>query len=120
MLVDSSVWIDHLRRRGSRLGLHLANGQVECHPFVVGELACGNLVRRDEILSLLGALPLVREADHAEVLALVRAKRLFGRGLGWVDAHLLASTLLSRTLLWTLDRRLAACARELGLAPGED
>ena len=115
MLVDTSVWIDHLRRGNRRLANHLDNGVVESHPFVVGELACGNLERREEILSLLGSLPRVIEADHDEVLALIDAERPSSRGLGWVDVHLLASTVLSRTTLWTLDKRLAGQAKKLGV-----
>ena len=76
VLADTSVWIDHLRRGNARLAGHLENGEVEAHPFVVGELACGNLGRRDEILSLLGSLPHVIEADHEEVLSLVNDRRL--------------------------------------------
>jgi hypothetical protein len=113
MLVDTSVWVDHLRRGNARLGSCLENGEVECHPFVIGELACGNLKNRAELLELLAALPRVLEADHDEVLAFIESKRLMGRGLGWVDAHLLVSALLSRTSLWTLDKRLAAEARAL-------
>lgn len=115
MLVDTSVWIDHLRRGNGLLASRLRNGEVETHPFVVGELACGKLRRRDEILSLLRALPAVTRAEHEEVLGLVESKRLAGRGLGWIDAHLLASAMLHRTTLWTLDRRLAAEARRLGV-----
>ena len=113
MLVDTSVWIDHLRRGNAQLAAHLENGSVESHPFIVGELACGTLRRRDEILSLLAALPRVAEAEHDEVLALVASRRLNGRGLGWVDVNLLASALLGRTTLWTLDKRLATQARRL-------
>jgi hypothetical protein len=98
------------------LAHRLARGDVECHPFVIGELACGNLSRRDEVLALLSALPSVRTAQHDEVLGLLDANRLFGRGLGWVDVHLLASTLLTRTTLWTLDQGLTRCARELGVS----
>lgn len=115
MLVDTSVWIDHLRRRNGRLANHLEQGEVESHPFIVGELACGNLVRRDEILSLMMSLPRVVAADHGEVLALLESKRLSGRGLGWIDLHLLASAILTRTTLWTLDRRLADRARTLAV-----
>jgi hypothetical protein len=93
----------------------LDKGEVESHPFVVGELACGSLKRRDEILSLLGSLPRVIEADHEEVLALIDGERLSGRGLGWVAVHLLASTLLTGTTLWTLDRRLAGQAKKLAV-----
>jgi predicted nucleic acid-binding protein len=114
VLVDSSVWIDHLRRGNARLAACLQNGEVETHPFVVGELACGNLRLRDKILSLLSCLPEVTQAEHGEVLSLVESKRLAGRGLGWIDAHLLASAMLQRTTLWTLDKRLAEEARRLG------
>jgi len=113
MLVDTSVWVDHLRRGNARLGACLENGEVECHPFVIGELACGSLKQRAELLELLAALPRVLEAEHDEVLAFIEWKRLMGRGLGWVDAHLLVSALLSRTSLWTLDKHLAAEARAL-------
>jgi hypothetical protein len=115
-LVDTSVWIDHLRRGNARLASTLRKGEVECHPFVIGELACGSLRRRTELLSLLGALPQVPQAQHDEVLAFVASRHLMGRGLGWVDVHLLASAMLGRTALWTLDRRLAAQARALELA----
>jgi predicted nucleic acid-binding protein len=115
-LVDTSVWIDHLRRGNATLAARLRKGEVECHPFVIGELASGNLMRRAELLSLLGALPQAPQAHHDEVLALIASKRLMGRGLGWVDVHLLASALLGRTSLWTLDRRLAAQASALKVA----
>ena len=94
-MVDTSVWVDHLRARNARLNSLLQDGQVICHPFVVGELACGNPRNRQEVLSLLAALPEATIAEHREVLHLVDAARLFGRGLGWVDAHLLASALLT-------------------------
>jgi hypothetical protein len=115
-LVDTSVWIDHLRRGNAKLAVSLRNGEVECHRFVIGELACGNLERRAELLSLLDALPQVPQVRHDEVLAFIASKHLMGRGLGWVDVHLLASALLGRTSLWTLDRRLAAQARALEVA----
>lgn len=116
MLVDTSVWIDHLRRGNARLASCLERGEVECHPFVIGELACGNLRRRSEILLLLGCLPTVTQAEHDEVLSWVESKRLMGRGLGWVDVHLLASAMLGRTTLWTLDQRLVARAREMDIS----
>lgn len=85
------------------------------HPFVSGEIALGALRRRREVLGLLGELPAASLVSHDEVLALVDARRLAGAGIGWVDAHLLASALLDRSPLWTLDRRLADAARRLGV-----
>ena len=86
----------------------LEHGEVECHPFIIGELACGNLHPRAEILVLLRDLPLISAVEHDEALAFVDSHRLMGSGLGWLDVHLLASARLSSTLLWTRDRRLAA------------
>lgn len=113
MLVDTSVWVDHFRRGNAALAAHLERQEVACHPYVIGELACGNLARRDELLALLATLPGTPEARHAEVLAMIDAHRLMARGLGWIDVHLLASARLARTTLWTLDKRLAAVATEL-------
>ena len=93
----------------------LGGGQVLCHPFVVGELACGNLQERDRIIALLSALPAAQVASHNEVLHLVDTHGLFGRGLGWIDVHLLGSALLSKCGLWTLDKPLADAARGLGI-----
>ncbi len=105
-LADTSVWVDHLRRGNATLQHLLAEGAVLAHPFVIGELACGSMKNRHEVLALLTALPQASVAEHDEVLALLQRKQLFGQGLGWIDAHLLASALLSRAELWTLDRRL--------------
>jgi predicted nucleic acid-binding protein len=116
ILVDTSVWIDHLRRGNERLKTFLVDEQVLCHPFVSGELACGNLKNREEILSLLASLPEARVAEHAEVLHLLDSRRLYGQGLGWIDAHLLASALLSDCVLWTLDRPLRKAAKKLGIS----
>jgi predicted nucleic acid-binding protein len=115
-LVDSSVWVDHLRRSNARLVGLLDVGQVACHPFVIGEIALGSLKQRALVLGLLGELPATPVVSHDEVLTLVDRRRLSGRGIGWIDAHLLASAIVERASLWTLDRRLAAVARELGLA----
>jgi predicted nucleic acid-binding protein len=116
VLVDTSVWVDHLRRPDARLVQQLEDGWVSTHPFVIGELACGNLAKREEVLDLLAALPLVPIANHEEVLAFVHARHLMGRGLGWIDMHMLASATLASVPLWTSDKRLAGVARELGLA----
>jgi predicted nucleic acid-binding protein len=117
VLVDTSVWIDHFRRRNARLSDLLEAAQVCIHPFIVGELACGNLSRREEVIGLLDALPTVLLVDHQEVLDFISAQRLHGRGLGWVDVHLLASARLAGLPLWTLDRRLALAATQLSLEP---
>lgn len=116
ILVDTSVWIEHLRVRNDRLSSLLYDEQVLCHPFILGELACGTLRDRREILGLLRALPKLSLVDNEEVLNMLEQRRLFGRGLGWVDAHLLASVLLSDTTLWTLDKPLHRAASALNVA----
>ena len=115
-LVDTSVWIDHLRRRNDQLAAILDEGSVCCHPFVVGELACGTLRNRAELLSLLKALPEAPIAGHEEVLNFVSERQLAGRGLGWIDMHLLASALLADCGLWTRDKALKSAAAELRVA----
>jgi predicted nucleic acid-binding protein len=114
MLVDTSVWVDHLRKRNSTLVALLESGEVLTHPFVIGELACGNLGQRRKILSALGELPLVPSASHQEVLDFVESRRLMGRGLGWIDLHLLAASALAKVPLWSADKRLTAVALEIG------
>ena len=116
ILADTSVWVEHLRCEGHALAGLLEEGVVLCHPFVVGELACGSLSNRDRFLRLLAALPQVQVAEHEEVVQLVRARKLHARGLGWIDMHLLASVLLAGCALWTLDKRLETVAGELGVA----
>ncbi|HEY1268556.1 MAG TPA: PIN domain-containing protein [Candidatus Binatia bacterium] len=116
ILVDTSVWIEHLRSGNDRLGSLLYEEQVVCHPFVLGELACGTLRDRREILALLRALPMLALVDHDDVLNMLEERRLFGRGLGWVDAHLLVSALLADTTLWTLHRPLQRAASALNVA----
>lgn len=115
ILVDTSVWIQHFRKGEPDLSVLLADGLVVMHPFVLGELACGNLKDRALVLSSLAALPAVQPATHAEVLWLIEDRKLSGRGLGWIDAHLLAASLVSRCGFWTLDRRLGQAAGDLGL-----
>lgn len=120
ILADTSVWIDHMRGRRSRFSAALENDLVLVHPFVIGELACGNLRDRNEVLALLQDLPLALTATDAEVLAFIERRKLMGRGLGYIDVHLLASAALSGTArLWTHDRRLATVAVQLGLAHDE-
>lgn len=113
ILVDSSVWIDHLRHGNEDLRKLLAESHVLCHPFVVGELACGTLKDRQETLALLQALPQAELAETTEVLKLIEDNRLHGKGIGWVDAHLLTAALLSHTLIWTFDRQLESAAKSL-------
>jgi len=119
VLVDTSVWVDHLRTGNERLSALLDDGHVICHRLVIGELACGNLRNRLETLQLLRALPLTDEATFEESLGFVDGHRLYGRGLGWIDVQLLASAFLSRCSLWTLDRRLGDAAASLGVAAGD-
>jgi predicted nucleic acid-binding protein len=116
ILVDTSVWVDHLRRRNATLATRLEAGEVVCHPFVVGELCLGSLRHRDQILRLLSELPMASVVPHTDVSALVERARLAGQGIGWVDVHLIASALLGRLRLWTLDRRLAVVARALDVS----
>lgn len=98
-LVDTSVWIHHFRMGSEQLRSLLAEEQVFCHPFIAGELACGTLRNRHEVLSLLRALPQARVLEHEEVLHFLEERRLYGLGLGWIDAHLLASAFLTRCSL---------------------
>ena len=120
ILVDTSVWVDHLRSGDARLIDLLERGLVVMHPFVVGELACGSLADRASILELLQDLPMAIVAEGDEVLGLIERHRLYGKGVGCVDVHLLASTLLTRgAALWTRDQRLGAAADALGCAHRE-
>ena len=117
ILVDTSVWIDHFRRMDVTLADLLNAGVVACHPFVIGEIACGTLKDRARILDALGQLPLVPLASHREAMVFLERRRLAGCGIGWVDMHLLASTTLAGgARFWTRDKRLAGVAADLGLA----
>lgn len=116
ILVDTSVWIQHFRHAEPRLEAALDMEEVLTHPFVVGELACGNLRNRAEILELLDHLPPGTVATDEEVLEFIETRKLMGRGVGYIDVHLLASAALSDTTgLWTRDRRLTDVAAILGL-----
>ncbi len=116
ILVDTSIWIDHLRKGNDALSLLLEQDLVLTHPFIIGELACGSMVNRREILRLLETLPAAVSAGDEEVLQLVETKRLYGVGIGWIDVHLLASAQLSHAPLWTSDRRLKRAAESLRIA----
>ena len=114
ILVDTSIWIDHLRKGSEKLATLLNSCLVYTHPFVIGELACGNLQNRKEILLLLTDLPQVSTASDAEVLFFIEEHKLMGQGIGYIDAHLLASVSLHRpSRIWTKDKRLNALASEL-------
>lgn len=116
ILADTSVWIMHFRQGEPHLEQALVNSKVLMHPFVLGEIACGNLRGRSQTLDKLGRLPSPVTATHDEVLTLLEQHRLFGRGLGWVDAHLLASARLTGCRLWTLDHPLRDAATTLKVA----
>lgn len=115
VLVDTSVWVRHLREGDPHLGQLLNDGQVMCHPYVVGELACGNMKNRREILSLMQALPQATPAQHEEVLRFIELNHLMGKGLGYIDVHLSASALLTGVSLWSYDKRLNEANEMLGI-----
>lgn len=116
--MDTSVWVDHLRRGDAQLVELLERGRVVMHPFVVGEIACGSLADRAAILELLQDLPAAVVADNDEVLGFIERHSLHGRGIGFVDVHLVASVALTGggAKLWTRDKRLGAATADLGLA----
>ena len=117
ILVDTSVWVEHLRSPVSELQDQVRSGQVLTHPMVIGELACGMIRRRREFLSYLGALPIIPGLAHERVLEEIETNRLMGRGIGFIDAHLLTSVIADAgAALWTRDRRLNRIAEELGVA----
>ncbi len=116
ILADTSVWVDHFRRGSTQFRDMLDDAQVLCHPFILGEIACGSIRNRQEILRLLRLLPSTTPATDQEALNFLELHRLYGRGLGWVDVHLLASALLTGIRIWTLDKRMAMAASYLGIA----
>ena len=117
VLIDTSVWIDHLVSEEPHLVYLLDNQQVLTHSMVIAELALGNLRNREQVLRLIGGLPRTPVATDDELLFFVERHRLMGRGIGYVDAHLLsAATLAGQTTLWTGDRRLSSVAGDLNLA----
>ena len=115
ILVDSSIWIRHFRQSDARLAALLDHQLAMMHPFVLGELACGNLHHRSTTITDMQLLPSASMASNADVHHLLESQRLWGRGLGWIDLHLLASALLDRSRLWTHDQALAAAAAALGV-----
>ena len=119
ILADTSVWVDYLRRGDRTLAELLSQDRICIHPMIIGELACGNLRHRAQLIGLWKNLPHVAEASHDEALFCLDSHHLMGSGIGFIDLHLLASALLTPgTLLWTHDRRLKLLAQSLGLAFG--
>jgi predicted nucleic acid-binding protein len=117
ILVDTSVWIEHLRSGDHNLVALLESNQVLMHPFVIGELACGNLRERSDVLRLFNDLPRAPVASQEEVLLFIESNALMGQGIGFIDAHLLSATALAdRALIWTRDKRLQKIAIKLRLA----
>ncbi|HXY61426.1 MAG TPA: PIN domain-containing protein [Nitrospirota bacterium] len=115
VLVDTSVWVSHLRDGNVDLAKLLNAGEVVCHPFIVGELACGNLKNRHEILAHLRSLPTTILAEDGEVLELIENHQLMGKGLGYIDVHLIASALLTDIPLWTFDKTLGKITQNIGI-----
>jgi predicted nucleic acid-binding protein len=119
ILADTSIWVEHLRKGGKSLADLLDAGMIVTHPFVIGEIALGSLARRDLILSMLEDLPRATVATDSEVRNFIETHSLFGRGIGYIDAHLLAAARLTQgSRLWTGDKRLQSIAKELDLAFG--
>ena len=116
ILADTSVWTNHLRDGNRHLEKLLFAGEVICHTHIIGELVCGNIRNRKEIISLLQALPIAPQIDFGEYLYFVEQNQLSGRGIGFVDIHLLASAQLSQVELWTVDKKLKSAAEYLGLS----
>ncbi len=113
VLADTPIWITHLREGDQHFIQLLEQGLVACHPFIVGELACGSLKNRKEIIQLLEALPMVDVLDHSEIMEFIESRELMSRGIGYVDTHLLGSSLVSNAPLWTLDKSLKKVAKLL-------
>lgn len=120
VLVDTSVWVSHLREGNVNLAKLLNDGYVVCHPFIIGEIACGNLKNRSEILSLLQTLHMVIQAEHEEVLQFIESNRLMGKGLGYIDIHLIASAILTGISIWTLDKKPNKVSESLGVSFGKN
>ena len=116
VLVDTSVWVLHLREGNAELEKLLNKGQVMCHRSIIGEIACGNIKNRTELLTLLQLLPLATHAKHEEVMEFIEINKLMGRGLGYIDMHLSASAKLTGIPMWTLDKRLDETNKELGIS----
>lgn len=115
ILADTSVWIRHLREGDKNLVRLLEQGLVVCHPFIIGELACGGIKNRHEIISLLNDLPSTDILDHYDIMKFIEYRKIMNKGIGYVDVHLLASALVSETPLWTFDKALKKVANQLSI-----
>ena len=115
VIVDTSIWATHLRQGSRQLEKLLMNAEVMCHPFIIGELACGHLNNRNEIISLFQSLPMAPTIEFDEFLYFIDRNHLTGKGVGFVDVHLLASAQLIGVPLWTADKRLKSAADLLEL-----
>ena len=115
ILADTSVWIKHLREGDQNLIQLLEQGLVACHPFIIGEIACGGIKNRSEIISLLNDLPSTDILDHSEIMEFIENRKIMNKGIGYIDVHLLGSALVSETPLWTFDRVLRKIAVQLSI-----
>ena len=116
VLVDTSIWVNHFRSSDPHLEDLLDSTEVVCHPLVIGELACGNLKKRKEILTLLAALPMAPEVDYQEALEFIELNKLMGKGIGFIDVLLLASSRLAAIPIWTNDSKLKEAAHTLNIS----
>ncbi|MBN1191498.1 MAG: hypothetical protein JXA46_17210 [Dehalococcoidales bacterium] len=116
VLADTSVWVSHLREYNVELARLLNDNRVICHPFIIGEIACGNLGNRSEVLALLKNLPQADQIKHEEVLYFIEKHGLMWKGMGYVDICLAASAIMTGVPVWTLDRRFSRINRQLGIA----
>lgn len=115
ILVDTSVWIKYLREGDQNLTQLLEQGLVACHPFIVGEIACGGIRDRYEIINLLSELPSTDLLDHSEIMEFIENRKIMNKGIGYIDVHLLGSALVSNTPIWTLDKALKKIANQLSI-----
>ena len=116
VLVDTSVWIDHFYNKNDHLVNLLNEDKVYTHEYIVGEIACGNIANRDEIIQLIQSLSYSLSVSHEEILDFISSRHLYGKGLGYIDIHLLASSLISNVKLWTKDKNLNQVAKELNIS----
>ena len=115
ILVDTSVWIKHLREGDQNLTQLLEQGSVACHPFIIGEIACGGIKNRNEIINLLNDLPSTEILDHADIMGFIENRKIMNKGIGYIDVYLLGSALVSDTPIWTFDKALRKIAIQLSI-----